>query len=35
VKFDGHRMQVHKASERVYTRNGADWPERFRDSSTI
>jgi len=31
VKFDGYRMQVHKADERVifYTRNGADWTDRF------
>jgi bifunctional non-homologous end joining protein LigD len=31
VKFDGYRMQVHKAGERVmlFTRNGADWTERF------
>ena len=31
VKFDGYRLQVHKAGERVilYTRNGADWTYRF------
>ena len=31
VKFDGYRMQAHKAEERItlYTRNGADWTERF------
>jgi bifunctional non-homologous end joining protein LigD len=31
VKFDGYRMQVHKTDECVvlYTRNGADWTERF------
>jgi bifunctional non-homologous end joining protein LigD len=31
VKFDGYRMQVHKAGERVtlFTRNGADWTDRF------
>ena len=31
VKFDGYRMQVHKAGRSVtlYTRNGADWTERF------
>jgi len=31
VKFDGYRMQVHKAGGAVtlYTRNGADWTERF------
>ena len=31
VKFDGYRMQVHKAGQAVtlYTRNGADWTERF------
>ena len=31
VKFDGYRMQVHKAGSAVtlYTRNGADWTERF------
>jgi bifunctional non-homologous end joining protein LigD len=31
VKFDGYRMQVHKARRAVtlYTRNGADWTERF------
>ena len=31
VKFDGYRMQVHKAAGGVtlYTRNGADWTDRF------
>jgi bifunctional non-homologous end joining protein LigD len=31
VKFDGYRMRVHKAGRTVtlYTRNGADWTERF------
>jgi bifunctional non-homologous end joining protein LigD len=31
VKFDGYRMQVHKAGPVValYTRNGADWTDRF------
>jgi ATP-dependent DNA ligase len=31
VKFDGYRMQVHKIGRDVtlYTRNGADWTERF------
>jgi bifunctional non-homologous end joining protein LigD len=31
VKFDGYRMQVHKAGNSVtlYTRNGVDWTERF------
>jgi bifunctional non-homologous end joining protein LigD len=31
VKFDGYRLQVHKAGERVilYTRNGTDWTYRF------
>jgi bifunctional non-homologous end joining protein LigD len=31
VKFDGYRMQVHKTGRAVtlYTRNGADWTERF------
>jgi ATP-dependent DNA ligase len=31
VKLDGYRMQVHKAGRRItlYTRNGADWTERF------
>jgi bifunctional non-homologous end joining protein LigD len=31
VKFDGYRMQVHKAGRAItlYTRNGADWTERF------
>jgi bifunctional non-homologous end joining protein LigD len=31
VKFDGYRMQVHKAGRTVtlYTRNGADWTDRF------
>jgi len=31
VKFDGYRMQVHKVGRAVtlYTRNGADWTERF------
>ena len=31
VKFDGYRMQIHKAGRIVtlYTRNGADWTERF------
>jgi bifunctional non-homologous end joining protein LigD len=31
VKFDGYRMQVHKAegSIRLCTRRGADWTERF------
>jgi ATP dependent DNA ligase domain len=31
VKFDGYRMQVHKTGRTVtlYTRNGADWTERF------
>ena len=30
VKFDGYRLQVHKAGRTVmlYTRNGADWTER-------
>jgi bifunctional non-homologous end joining protein LigD len=30
VKFDGYRMQVHKADRTVtlYTRSGADWTER-------
>jgi bifunctional non-homologous end joining protein LigD len=31
VKFDGYRVQVHKAGDRItlYTRNGADWTSRF------
>jgi bifunctional non-homologous end joining protein LigD len=31
VKFDGYRMQVHKAGDTVthFTRNGADWTDRF------
>ena len=31
VKFDGYRMQVHKAGLTItlYTRNGADWTDRF------
>ncbi len=31
VKFDGYRMQVHKVAGTItlYTRNGADWTERF------
>src|SRR5215475_9080544 len=31
VKFDGYRMQIHKADDRVvlYTRNGGDWTDRF------
>ena len=31
VKFDGYRMQIHKAGSAVtiYTRNGADWTDRF------
>jgi ATP-dependent DNA ligase len=31
VKFDGYRMQVHKAGRHVtlYTKNGVDWTERF------
>jgi bifunctional non-homologous end joining protein LigD len=31
VKFDGYRVQVHKAGHRItlYTRNGADWTSRF------
>src|SRR6476659_6269271 len=31
VKFDGYRMQVHKAGDVItlYTRNGADWTARF------
>jgi bifunctional non-homologous end joining protein LigD len=31
VKFDGYRMQIHKEGRIVtlYTRNGADWTERF------
>ena len=31
VKFDGYRMQVHKAGPAItlYTRNGADWTDRF------
>ena len=31
VKFDGYRMQVHKAGDvlTLYTRNGADWTDRF------
>jgi bifunctional non-homologous end joining protein LigD len=31
VKHDGYRMQIHKAAGSValYTRNGADWTERF------
>jgi len=31
VKFDGYRMQIHKAANGVtlYTRNGADWTDRF------
>ena len=31
VKFDGYRMQVHKAGGHItlFTRNGADWTERF------
>jgi bifunctional non-homologous end joining protein LigD len=30
VKFDGYRMQVHKAGPAItlYTRNGADWTDR-------
>jgi ATP-dependent DNA ligase len=30
VKFDGYRMQIHKAGDRVilHTRNGADWTGR-------
>jgi bifunctional non-homologous end joining protein LigD len=32
VKFDGYRMQVHKAGRSVtlYTKSGADWTDRFR-----
>ena len=31
VKHDGYRLQVRKASQTItlYTRNGADWTERF------
>jgi ATP-dependent DNA ligase len=31
VKFDGYRIQIHKAGDAItlYTRNGADWTERF------
>jgi ATP-dependent DNA ligase len=31
VKFDGYRFQIHKAGDAIalYTRNGADWTERF------
>jgi bifunctional non-homologous end joining protein LigD len=31
VKFDGYRMQVHKAGQTItfYTRKGADWTDRF------
>jgi bifunctional non-homologous end joining protein LigD len=31
MKFDGYRMQIHKAGRAVtlYTRNGSDWTERF------
>ena len=31
VKFDGYRMQVHRAGRRVtiFTRNGHDWTDRF------
>jgi bifunctional non-homologous end joining protein LigD len=31
VKFDGYRLQVHKAGPSVtlYTKNGADWTDRF------
>jgi bifunctional non-homologous end joining protein LigD len=32
VKFDGYRMQIHKAEDRsvtLYTRNVADWTSRF------
>ena len=31
MKFDGYRMQVHKTGRSVtfFTRNGADWTERF------
>jgi bifunctional non-homologous end joining protein LigD len=31
VKFDGYRMQVHKAGKEItlFTRNGADWTDRF------
>ena len=34
VKFDGYRMQVHKADGAItiFTRNGADWTERFPHS---
>jgi bifunctional non-homologous end joining protein LigD len=31
VKFDGYRLQIHKAGDAItlYTRNGADWTDRF------
>lgn len=31
VKFDGYRFQIHKAEGAItlYTRNGADWTDRF------
>jgi bifunctional non-homologous end joining protein LigD len=31
LKFDGYRFQAHKDGRSVtlYTRNGADWTERF------
>jgi bifunctional non-homologous end joining protein LigD len=31
VKFDGYRIQIHKSGDAItlYTRNGADWTERF------
>jgi bifunctional non-homologous end joining protein LigD len=31
VKFDGYRMQIHKARRKVwlFTRNGHDWTDRF------
>jgi len=31
VKFDGYRFQIHKVGDAIalYTRNGADWTERF------
>jgi bifunctional non-homologous end joining protein LigD len=36
VKFDGYRMQVHKAGPAItlYTRNGADWTDRFPHFAT-
>jgi ATP-dependent DNA ligase len=34
VKFDGYRMQIHKAGRKVwlFTRNGHDWTKRFPNS---